>query len=72
MGTVRELRYSVYVVLLDEYVGTLPRMRLRNPKRHPSKPCVYLRLTLYLWVVDSTFAEPHQNISGDCINSAFA
>jgi hypothetical protein len=45
MGTVRELRYSVYVVLLDEYVGTLPQMRLRNPKRHPSKPCVYLGLT---------------------------
>jgi hypothetical protein len=45
MGTVRELRYSVYVVLLDEYVGTLPQMRLRNPKSHPSKPCVYLGLT---------------------------
>jgi hypothetical protein len=39
MGTVRELRYSVYVVLLDEYVGTLPQMRRRNPKHDPSKPC---------------------------------
>jgi hypothetical protein len=45
MGTVRELRYSVYVVLLDEYIGTLPQMRRRNPKRGPSKPCVYVGLT---------------------------
>jgi hypothetical protein len=45
MGTERELRYRVFVVLLDEYVGTLPQMRLRNPKRHPLKPCVYLGLT---------------------------
>jgi hypothetical protein len=45
MGTVRELRYSVYVVLLDEYVGTLPQMRRRNPKRDPSKPFVYVGLT---------------------------
>jgi hypothetical protein len=45
MGTVRELRYSVYVVLLDEYVGTLPQMRRRNPKRDPSKPFVYIGLT---------------------------
>ena len=45
MGTVRELRYSVYVVLLDEHVGTLPQMRRRNPKRDPSKPFVYIGLT---------------------------
>src|SRR5205823_5576488 len=45
MGTVRELRNSVYVILLDEYVGTLPQMRLRNPRRNPSKPCVYIGLT---------------------------
>jgi hypothetical protein len=45
MGIVRELRYSVYVVLLDEYVGTLPQMRRRNPKRDPSKPFVYIGLT---------------------------
>jgi hypothetical protein len=45
MGTVWELRYSVYVVLLDEYVGTLPQMRRRNPKRDPSKPFVYVGLT---------------------------
>jgi hypothetical protein len=45
MGTAEELRYSVYVVLLDEYVGTLPQMRLRNPKRGPSKPVVYVGLT---------------------------
>jgi hypothetical protein len=45
MGAARELRYSAYVVLLDEYVGTLPQMRLRNPKRDPSKPFVYIGLT---------------------------
>jgi hypothetical protein len=45
MGTVRELRYSVYVVLLEEYVGTLPQMRRRNPKRDPSKPYVYVGVT---------------------------
>jgi hypothetical protein len=45
MGTVRELRYSVYVVLLDEYVGTLPQMQRRNPKRSPSKPVVYVGVT---------------------------
>jgi hypothetical protein len=44
MRTVERLRYSVYVVLLDEYVGTLPQMRGRNPKRDPSKPCVYVGL----------------------------
>jgi hypothetical protein len=45
MGTEQKLRYSVYVVLLDEYVGTLPQMRRRNPKRDPSKPFVYIGLT---------------------------
>ena len=41
----RELRYSIYVVLLGEYVGTLPQMRRRNPKRDPSKPFVYVGVT---------------------------
>jgi hypothetical protein len=45
MGTAREPRHSVYVVLLDEYVGTLPQMRRRNPERDSSKPCVYVGLT---------------------------
>jgi hypothetical protein len=45
MGTERELRYRVFVVLLDEYVGTLPQMRRRNPKRDPLKPFVYVGLT---------------------------
>jgi hypothetical protein len=45
VGTVEKLRYSVYVVRLDDYVGTLPQMRRRNPKRDPSKPCVYVGLT---------------------------
>ena len=45
MGTGQKLRYSVYVVLLDEYVGTLPQIRRRNPKHDVSKPCVYVGLT---------------------------
>jgi hypothetical protein len=45
VGTVEKLRYSVYVVLLDDYLGTLPQMRRRNPKRDPSKPLVYVGLT---------------------------
>lgn len=45
MVTKRELRCSVYVVLLDEYVATLPQMRRRNPKRDPLKPYVYVGLT---------------------------
>jgi hypothetical protein len=45
VGTVEKLRYSVYVVLLDEDVGTLPQMRRRHPKRDPSKPFVYVGLT---------------------------
>jgi hypothetical protein len=45
VGTVEKLRYSVYVVLLAEYVGTLPQMRRRNPKCDPSKPFVYIGLT---------------------------
>ena len=45
MRTTRESRHSVYVVLLDEYVGTLPQMRRRNPKRDPTKPCVFVGLT---------------------------
>jgi hypothetical protein len=45
MGINGQLRYSVYVVLLDEYVGTLPQMRRRNPDRDQSKPFVYIGLT---------------------------
>lgn len=45
METPGELRYSIYVVLLDEYIGTLPQMRRRNPRYDLSKPCVYVGLT---------------------------
>ena len=45
MGTEQKLHYSVFVVLLDRCVGTLPQMRRRNPKHNPSKPCVYVGLT---------------------------
>jgi hypothetical protein len=42
MGVNEGFRYSVYVVLLNEYVGTLPQIRRRNPERDPSKPYVYV------------------------------
>jgi hypothetical protein len=45
VGTARQPLYSVYVVLLDEYIGALPQMRRRNPNRDPSKPCVYVGIT---------------------------
>ena len=45
MGSKRKLRYSVYVVLLDNDIGTIPQMRRRNPKRNPAKPYVYVGLT---------------------------
>jgi hypothetical protein len=45
MATNGGLRYSIYVVLLDDYVGTLPSIRRRNPKRDLSKPCIYVGLT---------------------------
>jgi hypothetical protein len=45
MGTEEALRYSVYVVLRDEDVGTLPQMRRRNPDRDSLKPFVYVGLT---------------------------
>ena len=45
MGTEWELRYSIYVVLLDDYAGMLPQIRRPNPKRSPSKPCVFVGFT---------------------------
>jgi len=45
MRTERELRYSIYVVLLEASVATLPQMRRRNPKHDPSKPFVYIGVT---------------------------
>jgi len=45
MGADEGLRYRVFVVLLDEYIGTLPQMRRRNPKRDPAKPYVYVGVT---------------------------
>jgi hypothetical protein len=45
MKAERELCYSVFVVLLDEDIGTLPHMRRRNPKRDLSKPYIYVGLT---------------------------
>ena len=45
MGTNEESHYSIYVVLVDDYVGTLPSIRRRNPNRDVSKPCLYIGIT---------------------------
>jgi hypothetical protein len=37
--------HSVYVVLLDDAVAKHPSVVRVNPKRHPSKPCVYVGMT---------------------------
>ena len=45
MLTKRKILCSVYVVLLDPGVLNTPQIRRRNPKRDPSKPCLYVGLT---------------------------
>lgn len=37
--------HNVYVVLLDPKVGKLRKVRLLNPHRDATKPCVYVGLT---------------------------
>ena len=37
--------HHVYVVLLDPAVGKLRKVRAENPKRDPSKPCLYVGMT---------------------------
>ncbi len=39
------LHHSVYVILLDEAVAKHPSVLRLNPKRDPSKPCVYVGMT---------------------------
>src|SRR5204863_5944921 len=34
-----------YVVLLDDAVGKMARVRAENPNRRPGKPCVYVGMT---------------------------
>src|SRR5258707_11716045 len=71
MGNAPEPRYNVYVILLGEYVGTLPQMRRRNPKRGPSKPCVYIGLTPLPVGRRFDFRRATPKLSGECINMAF-
>lgn len=40
-----ELHHNVYVVLLDPAVGKFRKVRGENPKRDPTKPCVYVGMT---------------------------
>ena len=45
MPTARKFPCSVYVVLLNPEAANTPQIKRRNPKRDPSKPCVYVGLT---------------------------
>jgi hypothetical protein len=45
MKTKKSIHYHVYVVLLDDRVGRIARVRLLNPKRDPGKPCIYVGMT---------------------------
>ncbi|HTL59884.1 MAG TPA: hypothetical protein VL361_29705 [Candidatus Limnocylindrales bacterium] len=37
--------HNVYVVLLDKTVAKIGAVRLANPNRDPSKPCVYVGMS---------------------------
>ena len=37
--------HNVYVVLLAPAAGDLPKVKAVNPRRDPSKPCVYVGMT---------------------------
>jgi hypothetical protein len=39
------LHHNVYVVLLDNAVARLRKVRATNPNRDPAKPCVYVGMT---------------------------
>jgi hypothetical protein len=41
----RSIHYHVYVVLLDNKVGRITKVRFLNPKRDPKKPCIYVGMT---------------------------
>ena len=45
MGTPASHHHTVYVILLDDAVAKHPSVRRLNPKRDPSKPCVYVGMT---------------------------
>ena len=40
-----EAHHNVYIVLLKPEVAKHPKVLRQNPKRHPSKPCVYVGMT---------------------------
>jgi hypothetical protein len=40
-----EQHHHVYIVLLDPSVGRLRKVRAENPKRDPTKPCIYVGMT---------------------------
>ena len=44
-ATESALHHSVYVVLLKPRVAKLVKVKKTNPKRDPTKPCVYVGMT---------------------------
>jgi len=40
-----EHHHNVYVVLLDPAAGRIRAVRAANPRRDPTKPCVYVGMT---------------------------
>ena len=41
----KAIHYHVYVILLDDKVKYLAKVRQVNPSRDPDKPCVYVGMT---------------------------
>lgn len=39
------IHYNIYVVLLDERIANIRKVRAANPIRDPKKPCVYVGMT---------------------------
>ena len=45
MGKAERHHHNVYVILLDGAVANHPSVLRLNPRRDPSKPCVYVGMT---------------------------
>jgi hypothetical protein len=45
MGKADSHHHNVYVILLDDAVARHPSVLRLNPKRDPSKPCLYVGMT---------------------------
>ncbi|KPK67993.1 hypothetical protein AMJ87_12555 [candidate division WOR_3 bacterium SM23_60] len=45
MGKTRSVHYHVYVVLLDDSVRRIHKVKALNPHRDRQKPCIYVGMT---------------------------